>query len=107
MSGRNSRYANGAARVRVRRRVLAEETICHLCGHEVDVTLPAGMPDSPELDEIVPVSLGGSPTDRANIRLAHRICNQRRGNRDIDAGPTPAPTPIVRGFADRTWHIDP
>lgn len=34
-----------------------------------------------EVDEIVPVSRGGSPIDRANVQPAHRICNQRRGNR--------------------------
>lgn len=33
-----------------------------------------------EVDEIVPVSLGGSPYERTNCRLAHRICNQMRGN---------------------------
>lgn len=34
-----------------------------------------------ELDEIVPVSLGGSPVDFDNVQPAHRICNQRKGNR--------------------------
>nr|DAM59856.1 MAG TPA: HNH endonuclease [Caudoviricetes sp.] len=34
-----------------------------------------------EVDEVVPVSRGGSPIDRANVQPAHRICNQRRGNR--------------------------
>lgn len=33
-----------------------------------------------EVDEIVPVSLGGNPLDRSNVRLAHRECNRRRGN---------------------------
>ena len=36
---------------------------------------------SPEADEIIPVSKGGSHIDRNNIRLAHRVCNQRQGNR--------------------------
>lgn len=36
-----------------------------------------------EVDEIVPVSLGGSPVDRGNVAAAHRICNQKRGNRPL------------------------
>ena len=45
-----------------------------------------------EVDEIVPVSKGGSPYDRANVAPAHRICNQRRGNRPLgEVGPTMLP----------------
>ena len=33
-----------------------------------------------EVDEIIPVSLGGNPLDRSNVDAAHRICNERRGN---------------------------
>ena len=38
-----------------------------------------------EVDEIVPVSKGGSPIDRSNVAPAHRICNERRGNKPIHA----------------------
>lgn len=34
-----------------------------------------------EVDEIVPVSKGGDPLDFSNTAPAHRICNQRRGNK--------------------------
>lgn len=34
-----------------------------------------------EVDELVPVSRGGDPLDYTNVGAAHRICNQRRGNR--------------------------
>ena len=34
-----------------------------------------------ELDEIIPVSLGGSELDPENVQPAHRICNERKGNR--------------------------
>jgi len=76
----NPRRANGHRRDQVRRRVLREEDNCWLCGKPVDKTLPPYLDGSPEVDEIVPVSLGGSPFDRSNTRLAHRICNIRRGN---------------------------
>lgn len=85
----NPRYANGHRRRELRKRVLAEETACGICGHPVDRTLrrtPDGKPHplSPEVDEIIPVSRGGNPLDRDNVRLAHRICNQRRGNGSRD-----------------------
>jgi 5-methylcytosine-specific restriction endonuclease McrA len=76
----NIRQRNGHRRRQVRARVLAEEDTCGICHQWVDVTLPAGLPESPEVDEIQPVSRGGNPLDRDNCRLAHRLCNQRRGN---------------------------
>jgi 5-methylcytosine-specific restriction endonuclease McrA len=60
--------------------VLLEETTCWICGGPVDKNLPPHQPDSPEVDEVIPVSLGGDPLDRRNCRLAHRLCNVRRGN---------------------------
>lgn len=54
---------------------------CALCGQPIDYSLPAGHPLSFEVDEIVPVSRGGSPFERANVQPAHRICNERKGAR--------------------------
>ena len=76
---RNVRVSNGHRRRRLRAQVLAEEDMCWLCGQPVDKDLPAGHPMAPELDEVLPVSRGGSPYDRANVRLAHRLHNQQRG----------------------------
>lgn len=81
----NIRRANGSARNKVVAQVKREEHICHLCKREVDKSLPAGRPLSPEVDELIPVSRGGNPLDRNNCRLAHRICNQRRGNKPLGA----------------------
>ena len=76
-----SRYANGNARRKVRAWLKAQGRPCALCGRPIDYGLPAGHPLSFEVDEIVPVSRGGSPIDPANVQPAHRICNQRKGNR--------------------------
>lgn len=92
---RDPRTANGSARRRVRAQVLATEDVCWLCGQPVDKSLPAGLPGSPEIDEVLPVSLGGDPTDRSNCHLAHRVCNQRRGN-------GMAPLAPVRAFPPTT-----
>ena len=74
----NPRRANGSKRDKVRARVLREENTCHLCGQWVDVRLPHGLPGSPEVDELIPVTFGGSPFDRANCALSHRYCNRLR-----------------------------
>lgn len=75
----NPRRANGHRRDQVRRRVLAEENDCWLCGLPVDKDLPPYLDGSPEMDEIIPVAMGGDPLERDNARLAHRLCNVRRG----------------------------
>jgi 5-methylcytosine-specific restriction endonuclease McrA len=77
---RNPRYANGHRRRRLRTQVLTEEDCCWLCGRPVDKDLPYLDPLAPVLDEIIPISKGGSPYDRDNVRLCHRRCNARRGN---------------------------
>ena len=57
---------------RVRAQVLAEESICWLCGK------PGTVDDPLTLDHVVPRAHGG-PTARANCRAAHSSCNKRRG----------------------------
>ena len=83
----NPRNTNGHRRRQLSAKVYREENDCGICGKPVDKTLPyldptTGKPHpwAKTVDEIVPVSLGGSPLDRANCRLAHRDCNIRRGN---------------------------
>ncbi|MBJ8342789.1 HNH endonuclease [Antrihabitans sp. YC3-6] len=55
-------------------------------------------PGSPEVDEVIPVSLGGSPTQRSNCRLAHRLCNVRRGNGTRQPKPTVQPVTTTRSW---------
>ena len=94
---RNDR--NGHRRRILRNRVKQMGLPCALCGDPIDYSLPAGDPWSYELDEIVPVSLGGSELDPDNVQPAHRICNQK-GNRigftrerEASAQPAPPPSP--------------
>lgn len=79
----NPRVSNGAARRALREWLRAQGRPCHICGGAIDYSLPSGHPMSFEVDEIVPVSLGGDPLDRENVDAAHRVCNQRRGNRPL------------------------
>lgn len=81
--GANPRYANGSRRRALAKRVKAMCAPCWMCGLPIDATRKAGDPLAFELDELVPVSKGGSPTDPANVAGAHRCCNQWRGNRSV------------------------
>lgn len=51
-------------------------------------------PLGPSVDHIVPLELGGHPTDRANLRPAHYGCNAARA--DTNAGPVLRPRSRVR-----------
>ena len=94
MPSTNPRYAIGGWKKREwARRTLIQTRphVCALCGQPIDMALKTYTdpkdgkvkrhPYSCEVDEIVPVSRGGSPTDLENLQLTHRICNQRKGNR--------------------------
>lgn len=102
--GPNPRKANGSARRKLRDAVRAEGLPCALCGMPIDYSLPAGDPMSYELDEIVPVSKGGSPFERANVQPAHRICNQRKGNKTAPKPPDSRPNGETEKFPpSREW----
>lgn len=104
----NPRRANGSRRTALRRRVAAMGLPCHICGQPIDYDLATYTdptdgrvkrhPLSFELDELVPVSRGGDPLDPGNVAPAHRICNQRRGAKELrlrppaDASPGGLPT---------------
>lgn len=51
---------------------------CHLCARPVDAALYFQHRDAATLDHLVPVSVGGTD-EAANLALAHRGCNSRRG----------------------------
>jgi 5-methylcytosine-specific restriction endonuclease McrA len=82
----NPRTKNGHRRRQVCKQVYAEEDICIICGSPVDKSITCDWqgkphPLRPEVHEVIPVSRGGSPTERSNCHLAHRICNEKQGNR--------------------------
>lgn len=81
MSKRNPRRRAG--RDALWRRVKSLGRPCWICGLPIDPSVPAGHPLSFELDELVPVSKGGSPTDMRNTAGSHRVCNQWRSNRSV------------------------
>lgn len=92
----NPRYSNGAKRRSIRRWLASKGDPCALCGKAIDYSLPACHPMSFEVDEIIPVSKGGSPYERANVQASHRICNQRKGNRTASKARMSLPLPHSR-----------
>ena len=107
MSGDSPRHPGrgGWAWVNARKRVLANATVCHLCGKELDFDAPPKSRWSPSVDHIVPVkALRGMDRvtqrrialDPGNLRPAHFGCNASRG-----AGPIIKPTKPRR--QSRTW----
>lgn len=107
MPASNPRYANGAARRKLRDRIRAMGEPCWICGKPIDYSL--GMvtdvatgkrrphPMSFVVDEVLPVSKGGSPVDMANCRPAHWICNARRGD---GTRPRRQTAPLPQPFED-------
>lgn len=93
------RKVHGYRRQKLRERVRAEGNPCHICGQPIDYSLPARHPMSYELDEVVPVSKGGSHLDYDNCKAAHRICNERKGAR-MKWTPKPSQKPSV---TSRDW----
>lgn len=66
----------------VRREEIArrDNHTCHICGKWVSV-------HEASLDHVVPLAKGGEHT-HSNIRLAHKVCNSKKGDRltsEIDA----------------------
>ena len=64
-----------------RKIVLAEGTVCALCGMPIDKKKRFPDPMSATVDHIVPVAKGGHPSDLQNLQIAHLICNQVKGSK--------------------------
>lgn len=57
-----------------------DEWVCGICDNPVDPELAYPDPFSPSLDHIIPLSKRG-PHTRANVQLAHLLCNVRKRDR--------------------------
>ena len=98
---RDPRKKNAALRNSLRAKLIAMYDTCAICGRPIDKGLPQYHPMAPEVDEIIPVSQGGSPYDIDNLQLTHRICNERKGNRmagDVDISKIENPIPQSRAW---------
>jgi 5-methylcytosine-specific restriction endonuclease McrA len=62
------------------RSLIPRAILCAICHRPLVHGAPARSRYSPSVDHIVPISLGGDPFDRANLRVVHYGCNASRGN---------------------------
>ena len=86
--GNNPRRQNGNLRDKHRQRLKAMGLPCHICGREIDYSLPYLDPGAFVIDEIKPISkwkqFGYSSAREAaedwnNLAPAHRRCNALKG----------------------------
>ena len=61
--------------------ILATQSTCAICGGYVDKTIKSPDPMSPSVDHIIPIALGGHPSDMSNLQLTHRACNRAKGTK--------------------------
>lgn len=72
---------NRGAYENARKKILATQTICGICGKPVDFSFKYPHPLSPTVDHIIPVARGGHPSDLSNLQLAHRCCNREKSDK--------------------------
>ena len=63
-----------------RKKILATESICAICGKPVDKSLKFPHPMSASVDHIIPWDKGGD-CSLDNLQLAHFSCNRRKSDR--------------------------
>ena len=64
-----------------RKKILASQDICGICGRPVNKRLKFPHPLSPTIDHIIPVAKGGDPADIGNLQLAHWTCNRQKSDK--------------------------
>ena len=64
-----------------KKRILATQDVCGICGKPVDKSLKYPHPLSPTVDHIIPLAKGGHPSDLTNLQLAHFCCNRQKSDR--------------------------
>lgn len=64
-----------------KKKILATQDICGICGKPVNKRLKYPDPFAPCIDHIIPVSKNGHPSDISNLQLAHWSCNRQKSDK--------------------------
>lgn len=70
---------------RNKKRILATQDVCGICGKPVDKSLAYPHPMSACIDHIIPIAKGGHPSDIDNLQLAHLICNNEKSDKILQS----------------------
>ena len=68
---------------RNKKKIMASQSICGICGQPVDKKMRYPHPMSPCIDHIIPIDRSGHPSDINNLQLAHWKCNRAKANKLI------------------------
>ena len=66
---------------RNKKRILATQNICGICGKPVDMSLKYPHPMSATIDHIIPVAKNGHPSSLENLQLSHFSCNRQKSDK--------------------------
>lgn len=66
-----------------KKKIMATECRCGICGQPVDKSLKFPDPKSPCIDHIIPIAKGGNPVDIDNLQLAHLKCNRDKSDKVV------------------------
>ena len=67
-----------------KKKILATQTTCGICGKPIDFSVKYPHPLSPCIDHIIPIAKGGHPSDIENMQLAHWTCNRQKSDKLIE-----------------------
>lgn len=67
-----------------KKKILATQTVCGICGKVVDTSLKYPHPLSACIDHIIPIAKGGHPSDIENLQLAHWTCNRQKSDKLVE-----------------------
>ncbi|MBO5070499.1 MAG: HNH endonuclease [Roseburia sp.] len=64
-----------------KKKIMATQKVCGICGRPVDFSQKYPHPLSPCIDHIIPIARGGHPSDIDNLQLAHWTCNRQKADK--------------------------
>lgn len=67
-----------------KKKILATQTVCGICGKPVDISLKYPHPLSACIDHVIPIAKGGHPSDIENLQLSHWTCNRQKSDKLIE-----------------------
>lgn len=66
---------------RNKKRILATQNSCGICGKPIDMSLKYPDPLAPTVDHVIPINKGGHPSSIENLQLAHSTCNRQKSDK--------------------------